>query len=589
MAADLAQSFLGKHGEKVALGVAAFLFVLAVTWFIFLRQPQTYLRREVARLVNDLQEKSQQAVTLQEAIDPEERTALGIGRKSPTVTDLREAVTGQSPGYEVARKFTSPLYEKKGPEDIGPEEHYAPDEIPPVEEVQVAVGYGVTDAPDVPDPQATLQTDKDTYHDIAWAGVVGKFDLTRQAEIIQKPYLAEGRTALLSKQSPITITRVEVRRRQVKPDGTTTEWEAVTPAVPADAAAGLPAKPANDRDMEAIKKWYNGLIQAQARIRRRPFYNVLSLGAGQTVQTLAGEVQDVAQPDLSRFAAEAEKASGPDREEAAAATETGSETTSPKPKPASREDARSPWDTITKPKKRPAEKPAETTEPAERKHVYATLWVNDAAVEPGKTYQYQMRTAILNPVWSLPNVRPAEKRWTLEFLGPWSDPTEPVTVPELVEFYFVGTFRENVNLELHKWAHGQWVIVPSTQNRLGAPVVYTKRRHRLTVPGTTQTVEKNVEIAAGALLVDLIRRFPYQPKGANRPIHTDVLVYADEQGTLHRRIEWEDKNRAHRDRTERNRPAAAPRAGRRKIRPPVGGRSRKPGPPAGAGNRRPPR
>jgi len=567
MAADLTQSFMGKHGEKVALGAAAFLFIAATAWFVFLRRPQDDLHRDVNRLVDDLQKKTRQEVTLQEALDPEERTALGIGRKSVTVADLREAVTGQSPDYKVARKFTSPLPKKKAAEPTGPEEHYAPEEILPVEEVRVAVGYGVTDAPEVPDPQATLQTADATYHDIAWAGVVGKFDLTRQAEIIQEPYLADGRTLRLSKQSPITFTRVEVRRRQVKPDGTTTEWEPVTPAVPAEAAADLPPLPADNRDSAAVGRWYGNLIHAQAQVRRPPFYNLLNLGEGQTVQALAGQVEGVAQPDLSRFDEEAEKASAPAPEEAA--PETGAE---PEPsKPASEAETGSVWDRIAKPRERPSEKPAEKPEQPEREHVYATLWVNDGAVDPGKTYQYQMRAAVLNPVWSMDNVQPAEKRWTLELLGPWSEPSEPVTVPEPVEFYFVGTFGERVNLELHKWIHGQWIIVPSAPTYIGAPVVYYKRRHRLTVPGTDETVETDVEIAPGALLVDLIRRFPYQPKGANRLIHTDVLVYADEQGNLLRRIEWADQERSRNDRRERKQAApttSGDKRGRKKAGPP---------------------
>ena len=562
MAADLTQTFMGKHAEKVAVGVAGLIFVGAVAWFVVLREPQGNRLREVQGRVEQLKEKAQQEVTLQEAISAEERTALGVGRTGTTVASLREAVTGRPEDYQVAQKMVSPIYKPKR-EIKGPEDDFAPEEILPIEEVQVAVAYGVTDAADVPDPQATLQTAEATYHDIVWAGVVGKFDLTQQVEVIQKPYLAEGRTAPLSRQTPIIITRVEVRRRQVKPDGTTTDWETVRPAAPAEAAAELPALPADNKDAAAVGKWYRGLIQAQPQIRRLPFYNVLSLGTGQTAQSLAGEVQGAAQPDISRF--EAVTAPPPPTE----GPPPGAAAPAPAPaKPARPEPAggASPFEQIVKPTERPSEKPAETTERPEREHVYATLWVNDVTVEPGKTYQYQMRTAILNPVWSLPNVQPEAKRWQLECEGVWSEPTQPVTVPELAEFYFVGTFGERINLELHKWIHGQWVIVPSAPTRIGGPVVYTKRRHRLIVPGTGETVEKDVEMAPGAFLVDLIPQFPYQPQGRNRPINTSVLVYADPQGNLRRRIEWADQERARNDRVERKEaapPAAPTRGGRR--------------------------
>jgi len=563
MAADLTQSFMGKHGEKVALGVAVLIFIGAVAWFVVMRKPQGDLLREVNGLVDRLQEKTQQQVTLEEAISPEEQTVLGIGRKGTTVLALQRAVKGESPAYEVAQKTVQPIYRPKVVVE-GPEQQFAPEEVLPVEQVQVAVGYGVTDALDVPDPQATLQTADATYNDIAWAGIVGKFDLTRQVEIYQKPYLAQGRTAPLSSQSPIIITRVEVRRRQVKPDGTVTEWEMVTPAAPAEVADALPVYPDDNKNRAAVGKWYQNLAGAQAQIRRLPFYKLLSVGVGQTAQALAGEVQGVAQPDLSRFAAE--KTPQPAKEETGATPKTGAEAATTKPAPPSDTGGKSPWDTIAKPKERPSKKPAETAGPAKREHVYATLWFNDATVEPGKTYQYQMRTAVLNPVWSLAGVQPKEARWKLEFPGPWSESTEPVTVPELVEFYFVGTFGKSINLELHKWIHGQWIIIPSAPTRIGAPVVYTKRRARLIVPGTGETVEQDVEMAPGAFLVDIIRQFPYQPQGRNRPIPTNVLVYADEQGNLHRRIQWADQERERKDRMERKQAAPAAPPGRAKRR-----------------------
>ncbi|MFO8013006.1 MAG: hypothetical protein R6X20_06830 [Phycisphaerae bacterium] len=563
MAADLTQTFMGKHGEKVAVGVAGLIFVGAAAWFVVMREPHGELLDETKTLVSRLDAKVRQEVELEEVLQPEERTQLGIGRKGTTVADLKEAVTGLPPDYQVALTMVSPLYKPKK-EIKGPEQHFAPkDKILPVEEVQVAVGYGVTDALDVPNPLASLQTAEATYHDIVWAGVVGKLDLTKQVQIIQGPYLEEGRTAPLSRQSPITITRVEIQRRQIKPDGTMTDWENVTPAVPPAATAELPTAPADNKDRAMVGKWYQGLVQNQAQMRRLPFYNILSLGAGQTPQSLAGEVTGVRQPDLSRFATE--PAPAPTGEQAAAATGGGA-TPAPAETKQPATGGGSVFERILTPKERPSEQPTETAEGPEREHVFATLWASDANVDPGNTYQYRMRAAILNPVWSLPSVQPAEARWTLEFLGPWSDPADPVSIPELSEFYFVGTFGERINLELHKWLHGQWIIVPSAPTYIGAPVVYVKSRARITVPGSGETVEKDVEIAPGVFLVDIVRQFPYQPKGGTRPINTNVLMYADEQGNLLRRIDWEDQERSRNDRKERKQAAPAPAGGRRRRR-----------------------
>jgi hypothetical protein len=565
MAADLTQTFMGKHGEKVAVGVAGLILVGAVAWFVVMREPHDDLRIEANRLVTQLENKVQQEVELREVLEPDERTALGIGRQGTTVADLREAVTGLPQDYEVAMTWVSPVYKKeKGPPPD--KEHYAPDEILPVEEVEVAVAYGVTDAVDVPNPQATLQTAEATYHDVVWAGVVGKFDLTRQVEIIQKPYLAKNRTAPLLADCPVTVSRLDVQRRQINPDGTTTDWEPITPTVPPEVAAAMPARPADNAEAAAGIEWGLTLMDMQAQIRRLPFFNILTLGVGQTVQDLLGDVPPVSHPDLSRFTAKAAPAAPAAETVAAAPAEVAETETTP----SEAVDSGSPFRRRTRPRERPTEKPTDTTEAAEREHVFATLWAHDATVKPGNTYQYRMRTAILNPVYSLQNVQPEAARFQLEFEGPWSEPSAPVTVPELAEFYFVGTFGDRINLELHKWVHGQWIIVPSAPTYLGAPVVYTKTRARIAVPGTGETVEKDVEIAPGAFLVDLVRQFPYQPKGGTRPINANVLMYADDEGNLRRRIDWEDQEQSRDDRTRRKEAAAAAAAagggGRRRRR-----------------------
>ncbi len=551
MAADLTQSFMGKHVEKIVLAAAVAIFVGALAWFVVMREPQDDLLNDVMAKVDRLEEKVKQEVTLETALSGEERVALSIGRKPTGVDDLEEAVTGEAPPYDVLAKWVPPL--RKGKVVEPPKKHfYPPAGVLAVEQVRPAVGYGVTDG-DVPRALASLTHDATTYRDIVWAGVVGKFDLTEQLEKYAQPYLEADRDPYILKQSPIIISRVEIRRRRVKPDGTTGEWETVTPAVPAEASARLPAPPGDNTDQVAGGQWFKGLLKAQAIIRRAPFYNVLSLGGSQsrTVDMVAGEVKEVRQPDATRFLQKQPAAGGEAGGEAkASAGESGPVTAAAKTEGG----FVPPWLREQPTEKGPAETGPEEPAPAEREHVYATLWATDLGVEPGKTYQYQMRVAVANPVWSFPMVQPQEHRWTLEFVGPWSEPTEPVTIPELMDFYFVGTFGQRVNLELHRWIHGQWIIVPSVPSHIGAPVVYTKDSARIQLPNG-KTVVKDVSLSPGVLVVDVIRDFPYQPKGGNRPIRTRVLVYADGQGTLNRRVEWAERIRSSKDRRERKQSA----------------------------------
>ena len=68
------------------------------------------------------------------------------------------------------------------------------------------------------------------------------------------------------------------------------------------------------------------------------------------------------------------------------------------------------------------------------------------------------------------------------------------------------------------------------------------------------------------VLVDLVRDFPYTytppPPGKKQTVPTSVLIFADMQGNLGERIEWEDKNAANKDRKARERlPPQTPTSG----------------------------
>ena len=183
------------------------------------------------------------------------------------------------------------------------------------------------------------------------------------------------------------------------------------------------------------------------------------------------------------------------------------------------------------------------------KHVTTAVWAYDISVEPGKTYQYQMRVGIRSPIYNLDRAD-AAVRWMPEFVGDWSPASREVTLPPTVLFYFVGTFGEKANIELQRWVLGQWIRVPSVPTSLGAPVVVTPpKRQKLLLPGGGgKFTPDNVEIdmnPAGIVLVDILRNFLYQPEGGGmRATRTNVLIYSDARGELGQRIEWEDKTAA---------------------------------------------
>ncbi|HUU09259.1 MAG TPA: hypothetical protein VM431_01820 [Phycisphaerae bacterium] len=522
MAADLTQSFVLKHVEKIALAVAVAVFVGAFAWFIVMREPQGNVRRDVARLVGDIRQKSE-APQLADALSKEEIVSLGIGHRATTVAEFEKELNGLPGTWNAVASMVPGQIGPRTVVVVGPQEDVTPPErILAVEEVQACFGRGVT-SDEVPTPLAKLEVKDGALSDVVWAGCVGKFDLTAQLDVF---------TAGNAPLQPIIISKVELQRRDLKSDGEWADWAAVPPAVSLAVAQELPRFPADPREKRTVGAWYAGLTKAQIAIRRMPFYGLVAVdGEGSTVEILAGAGagDEALQPDLTP-----PKEEKPDKKEPAKVTPARA---APKPKTA--EPGKSPWELIE-----PAEKVPEAVEVPDEEvsaeHVYATVWANDATVLPGRTYQYRMRVGVASPVYSLPGVKDEEARWTPEYVGQWSEPTEEVSVPEVVQFYFVGTFGQRINLELHRWIHGQWIIVPSAPSNVGAPVVYVKKRTRIAVPGSKDSTEVDADLSPQVLLVDVIKGFPYQ-EGGNRPIRTNVLVFSDAQGRLGQRIEWADR------------------------------------------------
>jgi len=553
MAADLTQSFMGKHVEKVILAAAVLIFIASVTWFVVLREPQDQLLSQTRRLVGKVQEEVKNP-SIDKALTQDERVKLGIDRSVTTAAEFGRTLNGLPAAWTALAKMVPPQPTRKE-EVIVVEEVKPPAEILAVEDLRTVWGRGVT-SDEVKMALEKSDVKSGTLSDIVWAGCVARFDLTEQLKRYGLP-----RKYILD-QSPVTITKVELRRRERKPDGGWSGWKGVTTVVPADVADELPAFPADPNDKLAVRAWGGRLIKAQAEVRRMPFYElVVTDPEGKTVEAEAGPVGGVANPDPSVF--EEKQPAKPAGENASAEKKPVSEKKETAAEETAADAAASPW-LVTPTRRKPTKQgPTPGEETAAPEHVYATVWANDGTVQPGKTYQYQMRVAVLNPVWSRPEVKDEQARWALQFEGPWSEPGEEVAIPGLVAFYFVGTFGQRVNLELHRWIHGQWIMIPSVPTLLGAPVFYTKRVP-ISVGG--EEITKEVDLSPQVLIVDVIKGFPYKPAGGNRSIPTNVLVYADARGSVRERIEWEDRMRSTKDRRRRKEAAPPPETGRRSKR-----------------------
>lgn len=534
MAADLTQTILGKHVEKVVLAAAVAIFLGALGWFVIFTQSQEKLRQDVKHRLDQAKERIAKA-DLNDAVTKEERVALGLDQPPLTVAAFESMLKGLGARWEAETKLAENQLKKEDKVGPPPPPKTVP-KIMPIEDLEVAVGRGTTSEP-VPDPLAKLVASKGTLYDVAWAGVVGRMDLTEQLDVF---------LACRADYQPIFLSKVELQRRELKPDSTWSQWQAVPPSAPKAVLDKLPKLPANPQDKRAVGEWGSGIVARQADVRRMPFYPLLASDPeGQTVRALVGPIQGVEQPPPPQPPAKEEPPAAKGAEGAPAAPAAPAAEAPPPPKATSGN--LPPWlqQPSAKEPEKPTEGPKAVTPAVAAKHVMATLWVVDGSVEPGKTYQYQMRPSIVNPIYGTRDAVDEKARWTLEITGEWSRPSKEVTVPPVNQFFFVGSFGGRPNLELHRWIFSQWVIVPSAQASIGAPVLYTKPRMKIRVPGGgTETKEVDVDLSPGILLVDIIRSFRYRPEGNPQAIATNVLVYAEFQGRLSQRIEWLDRQAA---------------------------------------------
>ncbi len=85
----------------------------------------------------------------------------------------------------------------------------------------------------------------------------------------------------------------------------------------------------------------------------------------------------------------------------------------------------------------------------------------DASVTPGKTYRYEMRVEMVNPVYKVgfhvtePSI--IDRPW---LVSDWSDPSKRVQVNANLYFYLISgqIINNQVDFRIFKWVHGVWAV-----------------------------------------------------------------------------------------------------------------------------------
>lgn len=177
------------------------------------------------------------------------------------------------------------------------------------------------------------------------------------------------------------------------------------------------------------------------------------------------------------------------------------------------------------------------------------LWAHDAAihsVESGRTYQYRIRARIYNQYCGTPTLlNDPQNAAVVELVGPWSDPSEPITIDRDTIFFVKSgrSKKQDCKVELFKWVAGEW-IQRSFTLMVGSPIGEEVSRVK-----THRNDRDIVDFGTGATVVDINYSKPYWAKDkrngrSKKAKPTTALVYVDASGNLYEQLEDFDKSSA---------------------------------------------
>lgn len=129
------------------------------------------------------------------------------------------------------------------------------------------------------------------------------------------------------------------------------------------------------------------------------------------------------------------------------------------------------------------------------------IWAHDATAQPGKTYRYQIRYVIRNPVFQTRNLcKPPSLARTYFLTSAFSDWTDAISVKSDKNFFAVNTTpgQDAVKFDIFAWKDGDWqdeTVQASPGDLIGS---------------MTGKADKKVNFATGWTLVD-VRTDPRNP------------------------------------------------------------------------------
>jgi hypothetical protein len=146
----------------------------------------------------------------------------------------------------------------------------------------------------------------------------------------------------------------------------------------------------------------------------------------------------------------------------------------------------------------------------------------DFTVEPDKTYRFRVRVAVYNPNQGREDVSPGVDTKAEELLGPWSEPTNEVTMPADVATYAlrktqgVGRQAEQVHFQVVKWNPEDGVTVPKFFD--AGPGEIIGERSNAYVPASDGTGKKSkpIDFYSHQVVLDTSGGNPRVPEALGR-------------------------------------------------------------------------
>ena len=204
------------------------------------------------------------------------------------------------------------------------------------------------------------------------------------------------------------------------------------------------------------------------------------------------------------------------------------------------------------------------------------IWAHDAApgsIVNGKTYQYRMRVWLYNRLAGEPQeFADAADAEQVLIPGPWSEPTDPITIEPAVMYFVTGSdeSRNQVRVEVFQWFVGVWVkhaIKKGLEERVADGKTHAVPS--ISVEGEIQypTVPFDAEVT----ILDIEHNRPHRERDRSgrsgvkfeEPSAACAAVFVDAEGHLHERFLPTDKAHPSKGTLAKERVFRAPRRSER--------------------------